>query len=49
MFVGFSADSKACWLIDFTMGKLKVSHDVVFNEANTSCSKLDATLAQISK
>jgi hypothetical protein len=49
MFVGYSVDSKAYWLIDFTMGKLKVSRNVVFNETNISCSKLDATLAPISK
>ncbi len=29
------------------MGKFKVSHDVVFNEANISCSKLDTTFTLI--
>jgi hypothetical protein len=47
MFVGYSADSKAYQLIDSTMGKFKVSCNVVFNEANISCSKLDTTLAPI--
>jgi hypothetical protein len=49
MFVGYSVDSKAYWLIDFRMGKFKVNCDVVFNETNISCSKLDATLTPISK
>jgi hypothetical protein len=49
MFVGYNVDSKACRLIDFTTRKLKVSRDVVFNEANISCSKLDATLTPISR
>ncbi len=33
---------------DSTTGKFKVSCDVVFNEANISCLKLDTTLAPIS-
>jgi hypothetical protein len=47
MFFGYNVDSKAYQLIDSTMGKFKVSHDVVFNEANISCSKLDTTLTLI--
>jgi ribosomal protein L13 len=43
IFVGYSAESKASQLIDSTMGKFKVSHDVVFNKTNNSCSKLDTT------
>jgi hypothetical protein len=47
MFLGYSVDSKAYQLIDSIMGKFKVSHDVVFNEANISCSKLDTTFTLI--
>jgi len=49
MFVGYNVDSKAYWLIDSTMGKFKVSHNVAFNKAIISCSKLDVTLAPISR
>jgi len=32
MFVGYSANSKAYQLIDFSIGKIKISHDVIFDE-----------------
>ncbi len=49
MFVGYSDGVNAYQLIDSTMGKFKVNHDVVFNKANISCSKLDTTLTLISR
>lgn len=49
VYVEYSANSKAYQVIDFAIGKLKVSRDVVkINEAKFSSSKLDATLAPIS-
>lgn len=49
VYVEYSANSKAYQLIDFAIGKLKVSRDVVkINEAKISNSKLDVTLAPIS-
>jgi hypothetical protein len=32
MFVGYNANSKAYQLIDFATGKIKISHDVIFDE-----------------
>lgn len=49
MFVGYNVNSEAYRLINSTMGKFKVSRNVVCNKANISCSKLDTTLAPISR
>jgi hypothetical protein len=32
MFVGYNIDSKAYRLVDYAIRKIKLSHDVVFNE-----------------
>jgi hypothetical protein len=48
VYVEYNINSKAYQLIDFVIGKLKVSRDVVkINEAKITSSKLDATLAPI--
>ncbi len=48
VYVEYSVNWKAYQLIDFAIGKLKMSRDVVkINEAKISSSKLDATLAPI--
>jgi hypothetical protein len=48
VYVEYNMNSKAYQLIDFAIGKLKVSKDVVkINEAKISSSKLHATLTPI--
>jgi hypothetical protein len=48
VYVEYNVNSKAYQLIDFAIGKFKVTMDVVkINEAKNSSSKLDATSAPI--